>query len=218
MRPRSELARRAAAGLLLCAGAAVVLLGAAIAAYPGGTWLDRRAGGHDFWLNFLCDLTQPVALNGASNAAGAALAQAGMLAIVAGFVPFWLLLPGLFPDAPRLGAAVRASGLVSVVGLLAVPLTPSLRLGSLHSAVVLTSSVPGLAAATLAVAGLRGSPALRGLGAATLLVAAVDAALYAHQVLRPGPTPAALPALQKAAALGLIAWMAGVGVTTLRRA
>jgi hypothetical protein len=158
-----------------------------------------------------------VALNGASNSTGAALALAGFLAGAAAFVPFWLLLPLLFRDVPRLGAAVRAAGLISVAGLLAVPLTPSLKLGLLHSAAALTASVPGLAAALLAIAGLGSAPALRWLGAGTLLAAAADAALYTHQVLRPGPTPAALPALQKIAALGLAAWMVGVATATLRR-
>lgn len=212
--------RRAAVALLGCAGAAVALLGTSMAAYPGGTWMDPRAQGHDFWRNFFSDLAQPEALNGAPNPVGAALAMAGMLAATAAFVPFWILLPQLFPGSPRLGAAVRAAGLASVAGLVAVPLTPSLRFGLLHAAAVLTASVPGLAAAALAAAGLfmarPGARALAAIGAGTLIAAAVDAGLYARHVLQPGPVPVALPALQKAASLGLLAWMVGVALTALR--
>lgn|GEM_PF-275195 len=214
--PPTPLPGWMASALLACVSAAVVLLGAAMAAYPGGTWLDPRAPGHDFWLNFFCDLTQPVALNGAPNRLGAALGLSGMLALVVALGPFWWLVSRLSFSA-RLGAAARAAGLISTVGLVAVALTPSLSFGLLHAAAVLTASVPGLCAAALAVAGLRDAPALRWIGGGSLLVAVADAALYARQVLEPGPTPAALPVLQKVAALGLLAWMVGVGGMALVR-
>src|SRR5690242_6177137 len=45
-------------------------------AYPGGTDWDRAAVGHQFWANYLCDLTRGVALNGVANPLGSLLAQA----------------------------------------------------------------------------------------------------------------------------------------------
>ncbi|AKT43975.1 uncharacterized protein CMC5_082130 [Chondromyces crocatus] len=191
------------------------LLGSAMALYPGGTWLDPQAPGHDFWRNFFCDLTQPVGLNGMSNR-GAVLGQVGMLGLVFAFVPFWWLLPRLFPEAASLGRGVRWAGLVSVVGLVAVPLLPSLRFGLLHTAAVFTACVPAFVAAGCAVVGLRRWPWLRGLGAVTLLSAVVDAGLYARGMLLRGPTIVLLPALQKVAALGLFGWMVGVALSALR--
>ncbi len=205
-----------APALLACVSAAVILLGAAMAAYPGGNWLDPRAPGHDFWLNFLCDLTQRVALNGTPNRVGWKLGALGLLALVAALAPFWWLVSSLSFSA-RLGAAVRLAGRVSLVGLLAVPFTPSQVYGLLHAAAVFTAAVPGLASGALAVVGLRERPALRWIGGCSLLAAVIDAALYARHVLAPGPTPVALPALQKVAALGLLAWMVGVAGVTLRR-
>ncbi len=48
----------------------VACFGIAIALYPGGTWFNRRAEGHSFWMNFLCDLMQSRALNGEEATVG----------------------------------------------------------------------------------------------------------------------------------------------------
>lgn len=205
----------AAASLLACTGIGAALLAIAMALYPGGTWIDPQAQGHDFWRNFICDLTHATALNGAPNR-GATPAQAAMLVMVPALGLFWVLVPRLFEGRARLGTAIRMMGLVSVAGLVAVPLIPSVPYGLLHSIAVLMASVPGLMAATLSVLGLRARPALRLLGAVTLLAGAVDAALYTRGVLVPAPTPVVMPALQKVAALGLLTWMAAVGVGALR--
>ena len=82
---------------------------------------------------------------------------------------------------------------------------------------MLVASVPALVAGWLSVRGLRARPRLRVLAGATVLTALVDAALYARGVVLGGPTLLALPALQKVAAIGLLAWMVGVAVATLRR-
>ncbi|EYF06453.1 hypothetical protein [Chondromyces apiculatus] len=208
--------RRLAVMLLGCALGAGVLLAASMVLYPGGTWMDAQAHGHDFFRNFVCDLTQPVALNGVPNR-GARPAQAGMLLLVGAFLPFWWLMPRLFPEEAKLGQWVRAAGMVSLAGLVAVPLLPSLVFGKLHAAAVLVASVPALVAGWLSVRGLRARPRLQVLGTATVAAALVDAALYARGVVLGGPTLLALPALQKVAATGLLGWMVGVAVVTLRR-
>ena len=124
--------------------------------YPGGTWWDRAAVGHRFWENYVCDLEWEVALGGSPNHLGARVARAAVLVLVAGFVPFWLALPALFPGRRRTGSAVRALGLASVAGLFAVAWMPSDRAGALHGAAVITAAVPGMAATGLAVAGAAG--------------------------------------------------------------
>jgi hypothetical protein len=48
----------------------VVLEGAAMILYPGGTCWDPAAHGHRFWENFLCDLEWSVARNGMPNPTG----------------------------------------------------------------------------------------------------------------------------------------------------
>ena len=40
------------------------LFAATALVYPGGNWLDSGAHGHRFFANYVCDLTQPVSLQG----------------------------------------------------------------------------------------------------------------------------------------------------------
>jgi hypothetical protein len=190
-----------------------VLEAAAMALYPGGTWWDRSARGVSFWRNFLCDLEWTVALNGEPNVTGARLAEAAMLAMVVGLAAFWWIVPGMFPRHRRTGAAVRALGLASIAGSVAVVLMPSDRFGAVHGVAVLVAGAPGVAAAIVAVVGmLRGdrgqrAPQAGALGAVVLVVAVVDFALFAHGMVRGGPGSPVVPAVQKVALVLLLAWM-----------
>ncbi len=189
--------------LASCVGLFVVLEAAAMALYPGGTWWEPGARGHRFWQNFLCDLSWRVALDGQDNRLGSLLSQAAMLVLVAGFVPFWVLVGGA-------GArGVRVLGIASVLGTAAVTLMPSDRFGSMHGVAVMVAAGTGLAASVLAARGqLRRGLVLEGcLGLAVLGAAAIDLALYVRTFSAGGPGPLALPALQKVALLLLLAWM-----------
>src|SRR5688572_11608153 len=106
--------RAIAIGLFLSVALFVALIGRAIALYPGGTWFDPGAVGHDPFRNFLCDLTQPVALNGMVNP-GARWAGAGMIALDVGLLLVWLAVPLLAPS--RLGRALRMMGVLSFLGI-----------------------------------------------------------------------------------------------------
>jgi hypothetical protein len=229
----AERHRRTAAGALV--GAIVVFAALEIPAmllYPGGTWWDRAAKGHSFWQNFLCDLEWTVALNGTPNPVGSRLAQAAMLALILGFVPFWWIVPTLFDlpgrgmsraGAPSpLGRAVRIAGLVSVAGMIAVALMPSDRFGAAHGVAVIVAGLPGLSAAVLSVVGLlRGDRATRfagALGGAMLGFAILDFVLYAWTMAHGGPGPLLLPVAQKCALLLLLAWMLVVARLGLARA
>lgn len=190
--------------------------------YPGGTWWDATARGHRFWENFLCDLEWQVALDGQPNHVGSRFAQAGMLVLVLGFVPFWLAVPRLFAAFARAGTVVRVLGLVSVIGLLAVTFMPSERFGVFHGAAVVVAGVPGLTAAGVAIASLLGGeprPRVAGwLGAATLGFALVDFGLYvSHLVGRVEGTPLVVQ-LEKIALVLLLAWMVTVAARTGRLA
>ncbi len=204
--------RTAAALLVACVAAFVALEAAATALYPGGTWWDATTQGARFWQNYLCDLEWNPALDGRPNPVGSALAQAAMLVLVAGFVPFWWIAPRLCPAYRRLGAAVRLLGLVSVAGMVAVALMPSSRFGALHGVAVVVVGIPGLTAALAAVVGMlrSSSPGSRpcgAVGAAMLACAVTDFALYVSTMLHGGPGPLALPAVQKVALVLLLAWM-----------
>jgi hypothetical protein len=203
---------RSAAHLILASVTGFIVLEVlAMRLYPGGTWWDRTTEGHRFWLNFLCDLESRVSLNGDPNTVGSRVAQAAMLLMVLGLLPFWWIVPRLFPGFPRLGSAVRALGLASLGGIVAVVLMPSSRFGALHGAAVFVAGAPGLTAAVMAVAGLARAEArpriAAGLGAGMLLFAVADFVLYAHTMLCGGPGPILLPIAQKLALLLLLAWI-----------
>ena len=104
---RLHLARRVVVATIAAFVALVVL---AMRAYPGGTSWNASAPGHDFWLNYLCDLARPTALNGVPNPFGSTLAQAAMLALAVGLLPWWSLLARFVPSHPRAGRAMRVLG------------------------------------------------------------------------------------------------------------
>lgn len=191
----------------------VVLEVAAMRLYPGGTWWNTSAAGHRFWQNYLCDLTQPVAVDGVANPVGSVLARAAMLVLVAGLLPFWAAVPRLFAR-PRLARPVRALGFVSMAAVVWVVLLPGDRFGRLHGALVVLAGAPGLSAALLAVAGLRaGQPRARfagRVGAAMLSCATIDFAAYVGHLAAGGLGTPLLPALQKIALCLLIVWMLSV--------
>lgn len=165
----------------------VALVAFAMRAYPGGTSWDASAPGHHFWLNYLCDLARPTALNGVPNPTGSAFARAAMVALAIGLLPWWSLLARLTPSHPRTGRVMRALGLLATVGIGFVVALPGDRFGRLHALACVASGVPGLAAAVLAVVALfrdAGVPRpVRWLGAVTLMVSATCFALYLPDVL-----------------------------------
>jgi len=204
--------------MLVAAGAFVVLFVLAVLEYPGGTDWDPRARGHHFWLNYLCDLTRSVALDGEPNPVGSVLAQAGTVVLALGLLPLWWLLPLLFTSRRRLGNAVRSLGSVCVTGAVAVVLLPSDRFGSWHSAAIIFAGPPGLFAALLGVAGLaREKPVDRisaAIGAAMLGVAAIDFILYVSFISGTGPMIVAI--LEKVALILLLSWMVAISIRVIR--
>ena len=195
------------------------LLGAAIAIftilivyaavrYPGGTWGNHDTRGYDPLHNFICDLFEPVALNGSPNAASARASIAGVLALCAGLALTWWHLPALFPSEPRLGKTVRALGIVSTAGIIAVPLAPAVAWYWSHAVVVLFAGAAGLAAAVTSVIGLaRHERALARLGALTIAVTVVDVVLFIHQLIVVGNPSIWLSLLEVVATLLVVAWL-----------
>lgn len=202
------LARRAVVG---SATAFVVFIALAMHAYPGGTNWNRASRGHDFWLNYLCDLARPTALNGVANPIGSALAQGAMIVLALGLVPWWWLLAALAPSQRRSGVAVRVLGAIATIGVFGVVLLPGDRFGALHGFACIAAGVPGLAAALVAVVALlrdRAAPrSATWLGAITLGVAGACFALYVPDVLRLSSALMAVAVLERLSVGLLLVWM-----------
>jgi hypothetical protein len=188
---------------------------AAMCAYPGGTFWDKTTVGYSFWQNFFCDLEWNPALNGQPNALAARLAQIAMLFVAAALAAFWWIVPRLFFR----GAAtvIRVLGPLSSLGLAVVSLMPSDRFGVLHGIAVIVTALPGLGAALLSVWSLAtGEPRPRvaaALGASALAVAFVNFVLYTKNLVFHLEGTWVVAAVQKVAAMLLVAWMT---VTALR--
>ena len=192
---RFQLERRA---VLAAIATFLGLVFFAMRAYPGGTSWNATAPGHDFWLNYLCDLARPTALNGAPNPTGSALAQAAMVALAIGLVPWWSLVARLAPSQPRTEHAFVAA-------------LPGDRFGRVHGFACVAAGVPGLAAGVLAVVTLfrdRHAPrAARWVGAATLLAAASCFTLYLPDVLSLGSALMIVAVLERISVGLLLLWM-----------
>ena len=203
--------RRAGNAILALVVVSVALLSLAIAGYPGGTSFDRGARGHDVWRNFVCDLTAPVALNGVANPQGAALASLALLGLGVALALFWWHLSALAVPSVRTRRVVRVAGLVSSLALIALPFTRWPLLLWFHPLIVSLSAIPGLLAGAMLLYGLRRARpnwwALWAVGVGTFVLASADSVLYAIHLYTRSPVILALPALQRLATLGFLAFV-----------
>ncbi len=218
---RASFARLNAVAILAGVAAFVALEAMAMSLYPGGTWWDAHARGHRFWRNFLCDLEWRVALNGRPNPVGSKLAFAAMAALALGLGPFWFAAARAISSGGErtLARAVRASGAVSVGGILVVISMPSDAFGAVHGVAVIAASLLGFVAATLAIVGFIRARRRHAacLGVATMVAAVIDLTLYAsHFVTRTQDTPLT-PGVEKVALGLLLAWMVSVAALPERR-
>ena len=181
------------------------LMGVAIAAYPGGTWMDRAADGFHPIESFVCDLLAPVALNGRDNRFGSRAAAAAMIILTAGIgLAFWHV-PLL-----RWKRAVRWLGLLSMPGLVLVPISGPHHW--LHAVAVFIGGVPAMIAAGLCVLATRSKPRLFAVGVSMILVFAVEIAIYGEYLTRFGDPPLLLPVLQRPAVLLLMTWLLAIAM------
>jgi hypothetical protein len=197
------------------ATAGVLCVVAAMAVYPGGTWMNRATVGHSFWGNFLCDLQQPIALNGSPNPIGSRLAQVGALALFASCAAMWPLTTVVIEN-PRLAGTARLVGIGASVLAFLVPLLPSERWPALHSIAIAAAGAPGLAALGLATVGIgrsrHVSVGLRVLSLALVGVGVTTGALWSVVELETIAVPPALPAMQRVAGMLLVAWILAIAV------
>jgi hypothetical protein len=201
------------AGLL----AFVLLAALGASAYPGGTYCEPDADAYRFWDNYFCDLTSAVTRWGEDNARGAALTHTAFTAFAVALAPFWWLVGAL--SSPRAGAVVRWLGVPSACAVAALAWLPSTASPRLHTTMVLVAAVPGLAAATLGAVALFLGPhrALGWLGVGTLILGALNTGGYAWAVAHSVACLPWLPVVQKLTGVGLVAWMAGVALSSQRK-
>ena len=183
-----------------------------MSAYPGGTWEEPQAEGHSQARNFLCDLTRPTALNGVPNERGSRTAELGLLAYAISLIPFFLVLPSVFPDRRAIGKVAALAGVLTGIGGVGIVLVPSYRYGAVaHGVAVLLTAVPGLTAALAATVGVftTRNPIrpIRVAAMATLLVTAAGVVMFAVQLSRGLETSPGLPVVEKLGIGCSVAWM-----------
>jgi hypothetical protein len=199
-------------------------IGAAMGAYPGGTFFDANRVGYDFWDNFWCDALRNPALNGLGNARGARMASIALWVLSAGLLPFWgmaaeLCLPtSQFPNSGA-RALIRWLGMGAMLGMMGVTLVPSNHFPFLHGFLVTVVGPMGILATWIAVAKGRASPRVPALasllGTLALLMALVNLTQYARQFwLEAEPSPL-LPGIQKLATLFFLSWVLALSAIVL---
>ena len=171
--------------------------------------MNPASPGHSLWCNFLCDLASEAGVNGRPNP-GASWGRAAEWLLVAALCLFWWTLSPLLEERRALRPIIATLGTVGTVGLVLVPVTG----GVAHAMALVAGAIPGFAATTLALHGLRHRPGLFVLGAVALVLAALELCLYL--AFLHGPMPVSVPAIQRLALLTGVAWMASTAVVVFR--
>lgn len=126
----------------LALAGAVALTAAAIARYPGGTFLDESSRGYSFAHNFLSDLGGSVAFNYQRNLVGAILfglaMVLGVFALGACIIASVRVLSAA-PSARPFARLAAAAALLVCLGYLGVAVSPQDRLMGLHQVFSLTA-------------------------------------------------------------------------------
>jgi len=102
------------AGVALCCGLFVLLTGAAMLAYPGGTYADPASPGFDLFNNFLSDLARTRTRQGLPQGVSRALFTTALLLVAVALVGFFWAYTALARHT-RAGRALAAVG--SLLGM-----------------------------------------------------------------------------------------------------
>jgi len=175
--------------------------------YPGGTWYDRGATGHQFWSNFWCDLLNSVALNGIPNP-GAPWARMAFAGFSLSLASFWWLARRRTPSTSVHVAA--ALGWLSAALILVVMTIASASDNAAHDWWV---SLAGLAGITAASVGMRrmnqgAQLSTRLMGTAALALALLNLLQFLRESFFAAPEAPWLAGVQKLATLFVLLWMA----------
>lgn len=186
----------------------VGLFAAAMAVYPGWNRFDHESDGHDFLRNFLCDLLSATTPDGRSNARGAALMSAAVLALtLGGLLPLWWRACKHGPCR----ALGRVLGLAAAALTVAICAEQALGLRWPHHAITLSAGALGLVPTAMAAAAdwctSKRAALRRTLLLVTLAGAMTNFVSYALVQLG-SPLTLWVPVSQKIALCGLLAWLA----------
>jgi hypothetical protein len=208
----------------------MALVGLAMSLYPGGTWYDRRAVGHSFTHNFLCDLMQTRAVNGVENPLGSVVTQVAMVIILIALAAFFVQVARLGSPEARVTKITRRAGVFACVLGCSVPLVQADLFFAAHLVVVVAAFIPALVATVAAFVICLKSPQvplwIRGLALLTIGAATLDFLLYVLGYgMAWGLVPSvgrqllnlSLPVIQRIATLALLAWVVALSVHRLWR-
>lgn len=189
----------------------VVLSGAAMWAYPGGSEFAPSADRYRFWANTLSDLGRTQTRSGVDNTVSAILYHTALGLLVFSLMSAWWVLPSLTPHRRRSGRLVRIAGLLSVGGSFGVALTPADVLPVWHGVTIGIAAVPGLVAiVAFVVACWRDGSCPRWIAAwatAVLVSAGAHFLQYARHYWLGGVWTPGAPAVQKIFAMLAIGFL-----------
>jgi hypothetical protein len=193
----------------------VVVWLVAMARYPGGNPWNLHAPGYSFWRNTLSDLTASVADDGRPNGTYRSfMVSLGLLAPA--MLIAWLHLPRLFARYRRLGRTVRILGWLSAAGLVWVATAPANLDPRAHVLAIGASSLPAAVGLALACAGLFLGRAVSRCYAwftgGLLAVVWLQVVQYLYSFWLGGTWSPAMPAMEKVAALYVLAWLSASAI------
>ncbi len=184
----------------------VFVLGYLLAAsrYPGGSWALPGQEGFSWRHNYLCDLLDTRAVNGALNA-GRYWARGALMALCSALLLLWHHLPRLT------GGPAWSRRLMRLFGMAALGTTFFLSAGT-HDLTVYIAGGLGTVAIVLAIYGLwKGQRrSLTVLGAWCLLIFLLNYVIYES-----GSFLRALPLIQKVTFSSFLIWLAGINLALL---
>lgn len=184
----------------------VLLYVLAASGYPGGSWAHPGQAGFSWRHNYLCDLLDTRAVNGALNT-GRYWARASLAVLCLGLAWLWYHLPGLTRGSRGFKRLLRYSGLA------ALGTTVFLSAGT-HDLTVRIAGAFGLVGMGCLLAGLwrRGRRALGLFGGWCLGIFLLNYAIYES-----GEFLHALPLIQKITFASFLAWFAWMDLALLRQ-
>lgn len=174
--------------------------------YPGGSYVAPSHEGFSLKNNYLCDLLDDQAINGASNSARIyARISLGLLCL--SLILFWNRLPKLFDRKNR------SQTIMSVAGMLSMLTTLFLASG-VHDIIVRIAGVFGMIALILSFIELYRAQYYRLwiLGMICMLLFLANYYIYETGILLDK-----LPAIQKVTFISFIGWFVLLSIRTFRR-
>ncbi len=215
---QSSLPNRIARAILLLGVLQyVVLVGLAMAYYPGGHEWDEAVPGYSFWRNSSSDLGRPEAWNGRDNTVSSRLYTIALLGVIISLAPLWLIVPAIIPNLRIVGRIVQAMGFASMVGMVGVGVAPSGSHPHMHMVMIGLAAVPVIPAVVLLTVGMfidRACPRRLPIASTiTLVPILIHFAQYIHHFWLGGPWTPGCVIAQRFMTAAVLAWLALISIS-----